>query len=274
MLLHSRSKLCWQQSYKSGGQSLYTQTLGVGSDVVLVHGWGIHSGVWEGVAAGLLEHFRVTVVDLPGHGFSRFVRVNDNLKELCTSVAAVVPSPAAWIGWSLGGLIAQQIAITTPEKVTRLVLTNSTPCFVQRSGWQHAISLVTFRDFTEALYSDYYALLNRFIALEVCGSNNAITQLHYLRELMFQRGEPIFSALYNSLKILGGTDLRSEWPRIACPIMLIMGRRDRLVPASVGEVLLRKLSNIRLKVFEQAGHVPFLSNLPDFISELHAFLNE
>jgi pimeloyl-[acyl-carrier protein] methyl ester esterase len=234
----------------------------------------MHSGIWEGVTAGLLENFRVTVVDLPGHGFSRFVKVQDNLEELCISVAAAVPAPAAWIGWSLGGLIAQQIAITTPEKVTRLVLTNSTPCFVQQSGWQHAISLVNFQDFTEALYRDYHALLNRFITLEVCGSANAIAQLHYLRELLFQRGEPAFSALDNGLKILGGTDLRSEWPRISCPIMLLMGRCDRLVPASVGEVLLGKLSNIRLKVFEQAGHVPFLSHLPDFISALRAFLDE
>jgi len=42
--------------------------------VVLVHGWGMHSGVWEDVAEALIDHHRVTVLDLPGHGYSRQAR--------------------------------------------------------------------------------------------------------------------------------------------------------------------------------------------------------
>ncbi len=51
--------------------TLYTDTAGIGPDVVLVHGWGMHSGVWEDVAGDLLNDYRVTVLDLSGHGFSR-----------------------------------------------------------------------------------------------------------------------------------------------------------------------------------------------------------
>ena len=50
---------------------LYSHTLGSGPDVVLLHGWGMHSGVWEDVVEALLDHHRVTVLDLPGHGYSR-----------------------------------------------------------------------------------------------------------------------------------------------------------------------------------------------------------
>ena len=49
---------------------LYTETLGAGPDLVLLHGWGLHAGVWESTAAELAKSWRVTLVDLPGHGRS------------------------------------------------------------------------------------------------------------------------------------------------------------------------------------------------------------
>ncbi|KAB2856246.1 MAG: alpha/beta fold hydrolase, partial [Anaerolineae bacterium] len=51
--------------------ALYRHTVGSGPDVVLLHGWGMHSGVWEDVVEALLDHHRVAVFDLPGHGYSR-----------------------------------------------------------------------------------------------------------------------------------------------------------------------------------------------------------
>ena len=53
--------------------SLYFETSGRGRDVVLVHGWGLHGGVWARVAAALADHFTVHQVDLPGHGHSASV---------------------------------------------------------------------------------------------------------------------------------------------------------------------------------------------------------
>jgi pimeloyl-[acyl-carrier protein] methyl ester esterase len=128
------SRLCWPEPRDRDENSLYTHTYGAGPDVVLVHGWGMHSGIWEGVAESLCDHYRVTVMDLPGHGFSRLLKTGHELDDLCAAVAAAVPAPAAWVGWSLGGLVAQRMAITGPERVSRLVLANSTPCFARRSG--------------------------------------------------------------------------------------------------------------------------------------------
>ena len=52
----------WPDARPGAGPALYTHTLGTGSDVVLVHGWGMHSGVWEDVAEALFDHHRVTAV--------------------------------------------------------------------------------------------------------------------------------------------------------------------------------------------------------------------
>ena len=92
-----------------------------------------------------IDDYRVTVVDLPGHGYSRGFGVGLTLPVLAETVAAAVPAPAVWVGWSLGGLIAQQVALTMPERVSRLALVNSTACFTQRPDWPHAVALPVLR---------------------------------------------------------------------------------------------------------------------------------
>ena len=263
---------CPQTSHHES--SLYTHTLGSGPDVVLLHGWGIHSGVWEDVAEALYDHHRVTVVDLPGHGFSRALEAPRDLDELCQTVAAAAPAPATWVGWSLGGLVAQRLAVGAPERVSRLALVNSSPCFARRPDWSHAVALPVLRQFARDLRRDHRAALKRFIALEVHGSERASAQLHRLKAMLFQRGEPAMSALEGGLAILETADLRPDWSRIACPTLLLMGQRDRLVPAEAGAALVGRLPRGRLKVFERAGHAPFFSHPAEFVAELRAFLDE
>ncbi len=253
--------------------SLYTETIGVGPDVVLVHGWGMHSGVWEDMVESLLDHYRVTLLDLPGHGYSRSTAAGHTLSDLASALAAATPAPAAWVGWSLGGLVAQQVALAAPERVSRLVLVNSTPCFVQRPDWPHGIAQPVLRRFAEELRQDYRAVLKRFIALEVHGSEHATAQLHRLKAMLFQHGQPDVAALEDGLATLEASDLRAELPRIACPTLLLMGQRDQLVPAAAGEAMRDVLSDAHLHIFPRAGHAPFFSHLPEFVAELRAFLD-
>ncbi len=253
--------------------TLYTHTLGEGTDLVLVHGWGMHSGVWEDVVEGLLDHHRVTVLDLPGHGYSRGLKVGPELNDWAAAALAATPASAVWVGWSLGGLVAQQAALIAPERVTRLALVNSTPCFVQRPDWPHGIALPMLRRFAEELRQDYHTVLKRFIALEVQGSEHASAQLKQLKAMLFQHGEPEVAALQDGLAILETTDLRRAWERLDCPTLLLMGQRDQLVPASAGEAMWRQAANARLHIFPRAGHAPFFSHLPEFVAQLRAFID-
>ncbi|PIE82858.1 MAG: pimeloyl-[acyl-carrier protein] methyl ester esterase [Candidatus Contendobacter odensis] len=251
----------------------YVQTVGHGADVVLVHGWGMHAGIWQDVVEGLAGHYRVTVLDLPGHGYSRTLENQYGLVQLADMVAAAVPAPATWIGWSLGGLVAQQVALSAPEHISRLVLVSSTPSFIKRTGWLHGIDLPVLQRFAEELQQDYRAVLKRFIALEVHGSTHANEQLRLLKAMLFQHGEPEISALKAGLSILETSDLRAELPRIGCPALLLMGQRDQLIPAAAGVAMCAALPDARLHVVAGAGHAPFFSHLPEFMAELRAFLD-
>jgi pimeloyl-[acyl-carrier protein] methyl ester esterase len=253
--------------------ALHRYTVGLGPDVLLLHGWGMHSGVWEDVVEALLDHYRVTVIDLPGHGYSRLTRAGHALGDWSAAVAASAPRRAAWVGWSLGGLVAQQVAITAPERISRLVLVGSTPCFTQRPDWPHGIALSVLRRFGEDLRRNYRATLQRFLALEVHGSEQASAQWRQLKAMLFQHGEPDVSALEDGLAILEHTDLRADLARILCPVLVLMGQRDQLTPATAGAVLRHDLANARLRLFPRAGHAPFFSHLPEFLAELRTFLD-
>jgi pimeloyl-[acyl-carrier protein] methyl ester esterase len=252
---------------------LYVQTLGQGPAIILLHGWGMHSGIWEDVIEALVDDYRVTYLDLPGHGYSRFSTTGHGLHSLTRIVAAATPPQAVWVGWSLGGLIAQRLAIDAPERIEKLVLISSSPCFVRRPDWPHALDYRMLHAFAENLSRDYRATLQRFLALEVHGSEHEVTQLRLLREIVFQHGNPDTDALRDGLSILENTDLRSELGRITCPTLLLLGRRDNLVPVTAGEAIQRLLPDGRLQVFEQAAHAPFFSHLDAFISHLRAFVD-
>lgn len=253
---------------------LYSHTAGQGAEVVLLHGWGMHSGVWEDVTEALLDDYRITLVDLPGHGYSRLSETSHTLTELSQAVADLAPPKAIWIGWSLGGLIAQRVALDRPNQIARLVLVASSPCFVGRPDWPHGVDYAVLHAFAENLSRDYRATLKRFLALEVHGSEHEYQQLRLLREMIFQHGEPDSAALRDGLTILETQDLRGEFPAIACPTLLLMGKRDNLVPVSAGPAMQGLLPNGRLHVFEGAAHAPFFSHLPEFIQQLRGFLDD
>ncbi len=131
---------------RSSAMALHVERHGSGPDLVLLHGWGLHGGVWSALAARLATSFRVHVVDLPGHGGSRDALLA-GLDGLVDAVAEVTPVGARVCGWSLGGLAALRLAARHPAQVAALALVSTTPCFVRRDDWPHAMAPETLADF-------------------------------------------------------------------------------------------------------------------------------
>ena len=117
---------------------LHIQTQGEGQDVVLVHGWGLHGGIWDKVAEHLSACYCVVRVDLPGHGFSAPLAGGFTARSLadCLSeaLADTLRGPAVWLGWSLGGLISLLVALRHRDLVRALILVGATPRFTTASA--------------------------------------------------------------------------------------------------------------------------------------------
>jgi pimeloyl-[acyl-carrier protein] methyl ester esterase len=260
--------------------NLHIETCGAGENLVLLHGWGMHGGVWGGESCGirdeLARHFRLHIADLPGYGSSPCCAPY-TLEHLAALVAERLPQRTHLCGWSLGGLVALEVARRFPEKVARLVLVASTPCFAQREDWRCAMAPETLREFAAALESDYEGTLKRFLALQARGEEGekgaqaAKAVLRTLRDGLFTRGRPALGALRGGLEILAETDLRGQ---LECPsTLLVHGDRDLLSPLPAAQWLASHLPDARLEVFHGAAHAPFLSHPNQFVETVKNYLN-
>lgn len=250
----------------------FLQTMGTGPDIVLLHGWGLHGDIWLDTAAQLATTHRVTLVDLPGHGRSDGIDAF-TLDAVTEAVLANVPAPAAWMGWSLGGMIALNAAVHSPGAIERLILVASVPRFVRDSGWRHAMTPEILASFAAALERDYSATIDQFLALQVMGCDNERVLLRDLRRRMRAQPQPQPQALRGGLDILRHADLRPQLGQIRCPLQLIFGERDRLVmPQAADDMLYLIQAQARLDIIPGAGHAPFLSHPHAFMNILDNFL--
>lgn len=253
---------------------LHSRTLGQGPDLVLVHGWGMNAGVWAPLAEVLAADYRLTLVDLPGHGESPYDPERRTLADWAAMVAAVAPPGALWIGWSLGAQVALRAALDVPGTVRALVLVAGTPRFVEGDGWPHAMAAETFLQFADALVADHAGTLERFLALQVRGAQNAGETLRHLRREVRERPRPVDAALENGLDLLLGTDLRGELASLTRPLLWLLGERDTLVPSSVAPELARLRPDAVVSVLPGAAHAPFLSHAEPALVALRRFLAE
>ncbi len=255
---------------------LHRETRGSGPDLVMLHGWGMHSAMWGELSDRLAERYRITMVDLPGHGLSPALEPAHaaTLSRVAAAVAAVAPATAAWLGWSLGGLVAMQAARDLPRRISRLILVASSACFVQRADWPYAQSVATLEGFAAGLQQDYRAVLLRFLALQAWGGEDVRRQVQALRKALFVHGEPEPGALAAGLTLLKESDLRSALPSLAQPTLLIGGEHDSLVPIAALEAMGRLLPDAWLELVPGAGHAPFLFHSARFREMIGAFLDE
>jgi pimeloyl-[acyl-carrier protein] methyl ester esterase len=191
---------------------------------------------------------------------------------MVAAVDAAFPYPVQIIGWSLGGAVAAQWAITRPEKVKSLTLVASSPCFMQRDDWRSAMPATVLAQFAEALQSDWQGTLKRFISLQAMGDASARAVTKELLADLFKHGEPSVTALAEGLAMLRDTDIRQQISQITCPVLLQYGDRDTLTPLPAGHWLKSQLADVQLLVHQGAAHAPFLSHRADFLATQLRFL--
>ena len=245
---------------------LYSQ--GNGPALTLIHGWGMNAAVFQPLADQLGADFSVTRVDLPGYGASDWR--GDDFETQVELLAAALPD-SILVGWSLGGLYAQRLASRYPERFSQLILLNSNPCFVQRDDWPCAVKAEVFEAFAASLSAGWRATIRRFLGLQMRGGDQARQRVRQMTQLLIEGGEPHPDVLPFGLKLLLQRDARDELAALPLPVMLVLGDRDTLVPACVGEQIHRTSPAIRVECLARCAHAPFLSHSDLVISLIREF---
>lgn len=257
---------------------LYFERLGTGPDIVLLHGWGLHGGIWSASAESLPQYlaqrYQVTTIDLPGHGYSDDGNDGFTMMSATSAIAELIPAEATIIGWSLGGMMALQLALDRPDLVQHLVLISSTACFRQAPDWQAAMTASALHGFAAALLENQHDTVQRFLALQVRGSNNERQQLRLLKQAIAARPPARREALRSGLAILEQVDLRPRLGELKQPCLLLYGQHDRIVPPAAGAAMDKLLPNACHHILAGAGHAPFLADPETTLHLIEDFLDD
>ncbi|MFZ4832518.1 pimeloyl-ACP methyl ester esterase BioH [Rouxiella sp. Mn2063] len=244
---------------------LYWQTIGQGDrDLVLLHGWGLNAEVWRYTAERLAPHFRLHLVDLPGYGRSQGFPAM-SLQQMADVVLDAAPARAIWLGWSLGGLVASQAALSAPERVSRLITVASSPCFAAREAWP-GIRPEVLQGFQQQLSEDFKRTVERFLALQTLGSDSARQDARHLKAIVLGQPLPTVEVLNGGLAILHDDDLRQAMCALSLPILRIYGALDGLVPRKIVPLLDALWPASQSVVIEKSAHAPFISH-PDIFCQ-------
>lgn len=247
---------------------LYTESRGQGPSLVLLHGWGLNSGVFEPISHKLADHFRVTLIDLPGFGRNATQMPDTySLEELASIVGKHLPTKSILLGWSLGGLIAQKIAINGDQNLAALVLLASSPKFADDPEWKGIKSNVLAL-FESQLEQDFSKTLNRFLAIQALGSESAKQDIRKIKDQVQHYPIPDEYALRYGLGLLSDTDLRNQLAKIQVPTYRLYGRLDSLVPHQIIDQVERLHPSEAVHVFAKASHGPFISHQDEFMTVL------
>jgi pimeloyl-[acyl-carrier protein] methyl ester esterase len=224
--------------------------------LVLLHGWGLSARVWSGLTAALPPGQVVHALDLPGHGSAE--RAYDaSLRGWADRLLDAMPHDAVLCGWSLGGLIALELALRHPERFSRLILFGASPCFVAHGS--HGLPRATVQAFIDGFAAEPAATLRRFIALQTLGDARRRAVGAALSAAVSDFAGERHRALADGLELLARSDLRPRLAALRLPATLVHGAADALMPATGARWLARQWPQAHLTLFDDCGHAPFLS---------------
>lgn len=214
-----------------------------------IHGWATNSLVWPEELFSSKNSFKYNIT--PFSNMLDLMKTFDMVWEKQNKKLTLV-------GWSLGGMLALQLAAQCPNKIEKLVLIGSTPRFTSCENYNGGIPALIVKNLARKLSRkksetqlDFYQSM--FSQKEITVSQKFIQDL-----------APIFfdidlDALQNGLSYLQNTDLRHILPSITIPTEIIHGTEDCICLPEAAKYMASTIPYAKVTYLPDAGHVPFLT---------------
>ncbi len=263
------------------GIDLYYETTGSGEPLVLIAGLGYGLWMWHKMTSGLAEHFRVIAFDNRGAGQTDKPDGPYNVQMMAADTSGLMDAlgleSAAVIGHSMGGFIAQQLVLSRPDLVGKLIL-SATNFGGPRSipVTPEAMAVIMDRS------GDPVDVVRRGIGV---ASAPGFSEAHpeVVEELTTYRlGNPVPPAQYQA-QVAVGLGLMNEdacfehrLKDVRASTLILFGEHDAVVPPANAELMAARLPNARIEVLPNVGHIfpiegpeAAVATIVDFIKGAH-----
>jgi len=238
--------------------------------LVLVHGWGFDGEMnYYNVIEALAQHFRVVVPDHRNHGKSDWIRGKYDVSDLADDLAGVLDvvgvSRATVFGYSLGGMVTQELARRYPGHVGRMILaaTAARPVYrlrpLARGGMWLARSVARFSTREIAAGSTY--VMKRAGALEP-------QHERWMRAALLRRDPTLF---YEAGHAAWRFDSRTWVGKLVQPALVIVTAADRIVAPVAQRTLAELIPNAEVVELAGADHDSILSAPESYIGHIKRF---
>lgn len=235
--------------------------------LILLPGWGMGISPLEPLAAalrGLDEYLRVEIEPLP-------VLDSALVGHWLDALDSTLPDNVWLGGWSLGGMLASELAARRGDRCCGLVTLASNPSFVCRDDWPTAMPNATFEAFISGFAEAPKITFKRFSLL--C-SQGAVEPRALAQLLLGAAPKAQPSTLLAGLKLLGQLDVRPALQTFNGPQLHVFAGADGLVPAEAAGALLALLPDVEVGLIEQACHAFLLEAPHELAAAIQAFLHE
>ena len=259
--------------YAAGdGAQIYWQEEGEGDPLVLIMGLGCSSEMWYRLAPVLSRQYRIISFDNRGVGRSDTPPGPYSIAAMADDAAAVLDAAAIEsahvVGFSMGGMIAQELALRHPARVRSLIL-GVTSC-----GGQHAVRAAP--EVIDVLYARAYSSpVDAFWAMAPYTYDSATPREKIQEDLdVRRRAFPRRECYLAQLQAIIAWESYGRLKSITAPTLVIHGETDRLIPPENGDLLAREIPGASLVKLARASHSIQTDQTQETVGSILSFLQD
>lgn len=219
-------------------------------NLVLIHGWGCDSRTWQPLLESLQKLASVTLIDLPGFGESASLP-EFSLDAVLDQIATQLPQDAVVMGWSLGGMLAVQLAAHFPDRIRGVITLAANVKFVAAPDYPAAMPRAINRQFNQGFAQDPQATLKLFSGLLAQGDAEERSLLKQLRR---SDVGPVTDNWLQALQLLSVLDNRELFAQLAQPGLHLLAEKDALVPVAAAELMAKINPQQEIRVLDNTAH--------------------